>query len=204
MNPEEIAFAVRTKGLTVIDWGKSINLALINQCVEEYRSDRAALSEVERMASQTQGVAEKERIPAGPTDWSGQWSDAVEWAKNGQIYNAIIPAALYDWMDRMKMVVVEQAQQDAGMIGITKKQKFEIFVEVTDQYIGEMEDAILNNVPHIEPTHEIKRRLKLLKENKRAWAEDIFLNATLVNLAKIETVRQLAIMTAAKESQHEG
>lgn len=198
MTPEEIAYSVRTNGVGVKEWGKNMNLALIDQCVSEYRAERARLSEAERLSSQTQGVAKKEELPSGPVDWSTQWSDAIEWAKNGQIHKLPILAALYDWMDSQGLVTLNP--KFPSRPGVTDKQKREIMLHVGGLYVAELEAVILNQNPYIYPLWEVKRRLNLLRTNNRAWKKDYALNATLTNLAKIETVRQLAVMAAKLQS----
>lgn len=47
LNPDEIAYAFRTYGTTVKDWGKSMNLSLIDEPIRKYLSVRACLSEME-------------------------------------------------------------------------------------------------------------------------------------------------------------
>lgn len=54
LNPEEIAYAVRNYGLEVKDWGKNMNLSLIDKPISEYRRVRKCLSDME----------EKKQVPA--------------------------------------------------------------------------------------------------------------------------------------------
>lgn len=44
VNPEEIEYAFRNYGTTVKDWGKSMNLSLIDEVMMPYLSDRKHLS----------------------------------------------------------------------------------------------------------------------------------------------------------------
>jgi hypothetical protein len=198
MTPEEVAYSIRTYGVGVKEWGKNLNLALIDQCVTEYRNERSRLSEVERMASQTQGVAEKESLGAGPVDWSDKWIEVLESAKNGQINKVIIPAVLYDWLESRGMVKGEETE-NIYKPGITDEQKKEIMLHVTGLYVAELENVVLNGAPHIESLYECKKRLHFLKTDNTAWSKYLPLKATLTNLAKIETVRQLAMMYAKIE-----
>lgn len=47
LNPDEIEYAFRTTGTTVEDWGKSMNLNLLDKVLLPYLQNRIALSEVE-------------------------------------------------------------------------------------------------------------------------------------------------------------
>lgn len=47
LNVEEIAYAVRNYGLDIKDWGKNMNLSLIDKPISEYRRVRQCLSEAE-------------------------------------------------------------------------------------------------------------------------------------------------------------
>lgn len=48
LNPDEIEYAFRSFGTTVEDWGKAINLNLIDKVLIPYLNDRFKLSETER------------------------------------------------------------------------------------------------------------------------------------------------------------
>jgi hypothetical protein len=47
LNPDEIEYAFRSTGTTVEDWGKSMNLNLIDRVLLPYLRSRIALSEIE-------------------------------------------------------------------------------------------------------------------------------------------------------------
>jgi hypothetical protein len=47
LNPDEITYAFRNYGTTVKDWGKSMNLSLIDEPIQKYLSVRKCLSDME-------------------------------------------------------------------------------------------------------------------------------------------------------------
>src|SRR5438105_6604094 len=64
LNVQEIEYAVRNYGTTVKDWGKSINLSLIDQAIEPYLHKRAAIRKLEESAANFKQLAE----PVEPLD----------------------------------------------------------------------------------------------------------------------------------------
>jgi hypothetical protein len=48
LNPEEIEFAFRSKGTTIEDWGKAMNLNLLDKVLVPYLDNRYKISETER------------------------------------------------------------------------------------------------------------------------------------------------------------
>jgi len=63
-NAEEIAYSVRAYGNTVNNWGKDINLILIDQCLESYQRERLEASKMEEQKTPTSAP----RLPP-PSDW---------------------------------------------------------------------------------------------------------------------------------------
>lgn len=49
MNAEEMEFAFRSKGTTIEDWGKSMNLNLLDKVLGPYLNERYRISEQERL-----------------------------------------------------------------------------------------------------------------------------------------------------------
>lgn len=57
LNSNEIEFAFRSKGTIVEDWGKSMNLNLLDKVLTPYLNDRYKISEIERQ------IAYKKTMP---------------------------------------------------------------------------------------------------------------------------------------------
>lgn len=53
LNPDEIEYAFRSRSETVEDWGKNMNLGLINRILKPYLRDRYYISDMEAKIKQT-------------------------------------------------------------------------------------------------------------------------------------------------------
>jgi|GEM_PF-5507657 len=97
VNPDEVEYAFRNYGTTVQDWGKQMNLALIDQVMIPYLTRRAELSKVEEQAM------EPDPIPAPEADLSAQAME--DWCKElkgrimrGEIGYSFMPLMPYYWL----------------------------------------------------------------------------------------------------------
>lgn len=94
LTPEEIAFAMRNYALEVKDWGKYVNLQLINEPINAYRSARA---EASRFEEQKRTVTQEIEGPKD-TDWSDTWEKLIKGEITG-IYADLVPyPSIYDWV----------------------------------------------------------------------------------------------------------
>lgn len=190
MNSKEIISAIRTHGLGIIEWGKSMNLFFIDECVILYKSQRAELSKIEEWSSIEQKRAKIESEYHESVDWTNEWNNILYAAKIGQISNCWITTDLYEWLIREKV-----------MDEPTKEDKWEVIRMCAKNYIAEINDALLNG-GSTEPPYEIKRRIALLSNLEAPiWKKDTAIMSTLQTMAKKEMVRQLAIIHAANESE---
>lgn len=190
MNSKEVISAVRNNGLTIIEWGKSMNLSFIDQCILPYKSQRAELSKVEEQAAIDQKQAKTDTLPVGAVDWSNEWNNVLYAAKIGQMSNCWIVTDLYEWLIRT-----------GKMEDPTKEDKWDVVRQVAKTYLKEIQDALLSGAG-TEPPYELKRRIALLtNEQAPIWKKDTAIMSTLNVLAKREMVRQLAIITIVNEEQ---
>lgn len=169
LNPEEVAYAFRNYATGIKDWGKSMNLSLIEEPLQEYRNERRRLSELEERAKTS---AIPSQLPAGECDWSEQWESLKEQAKNGQIDEAIILTPMYDWLVRQ------------GLLTVDEDEKRWLIAECREEYARELKLAILEG-NNLYDTLAILLRPDCL--------QDPDIKARLVNMAKIKAVRQLAL-----------
>lgn len=194
INFDELEYAMRTYGVKLKDWGKALNLSLIDSCITDYLRERDEASILEeRMRSDEQRYVinpntgerklKADEIAPPPVDWSPEWEKVIEQAKNGQISDAIIIVPIYDWLRKQKIV-------DKYIPGTDR---WGIVEDCRTQFIEEMEQALatLKEKPHI--ALEKIRRLKA--DN---WQEDAEMKSLIFNLGKIETVRQIALAIAAE------
>lgn len=110
-NPDEIEYAFRNYGTAVQDWGKQMNLSLIDQVMIPYLARRAELSKLEEQKTLPAIDAPKEDL-----------SDSAmqEWLKDvrqkvcaGGYSFQLLPIMVYDWLvskGEMKLKASKKAQ----------------------------------------------------------------------------------------------
>jgi hypothetical protein len=100
LNPDEIEFAFRSKGTTIEDWGKEMNLNLIDKILLPYLHDRYQLSNTEEKLHEQ--ATRKEYDLKTSVDWRGQVEDN---------YNHFICNSKY-FRRKMHPFEYEQLEQD--------------------------------------------------------------------------------------------
>lgn len=200
-NPNEIAYAVRAHGGEVTEWGKNLNILLIDECVGRYKNDRSEISTIEEMAIAGAADGQKSIEMSKTVDWVKEWSKLVEGAKNGTIHRMFIATPIYDWLEREEKIDFEI---------YTQKVKWEILKECKNRYLEDMQMALLNPSGGQQPSHVIKDKLIKLNDidaynvggqlmSKAAWRSDSEIMSALAIMSKQEIVRQLAILEAANQ-----
>lgn len=169
LNPEEISFAFRNYALDVKDWGKSMNLSLIDSPLSEYRQRRRAVSELEESRRRDD---KEEELPPGECDWSEQWAAIKEAAKKGQLQHTIILSSIYDWLERN------------GHMNLEKDDKVELMKSCREDLILELQSGIAEGTGN-------RRLLDQVKSDEWMKAPDV--KARLVNMSKVKAVKELAI-----------
>jgi hypothetical protein len=93
-NPDEIEYAFRQTGTTVKDWGKSMNLSLIDEVMIPYLEKRFAISRIEEQ--------KKTKMIENKFDMSDQdlWNQTAILVKKGGYPFQLIPSSLYEWKDK--------------------------------------------------------------------------------------------------------
>lgn len=172
LNPEEVSYAVRNHALEVKDWGKSMNLSLIDEPIRSYRERRCAVSEFEEARKKALDASKTKELPAGECDWSEQWEQIKEGAKNGKIDNVIILTPVYDWLER------------EGLLDLDRDEKIQALRECREEYIRELAVRI----------SEGYREQDLLEATKAPdWMLREEIMPRIRNMAKIKAVRMLAL-----------
>lgn len=91
-NEEEIEYAFRNKGLDIKDWGKAMNLGLIDEVMIPYLQDRFEVSKFEEASKKQELIEEKKELTED--DWE-------EWIESMKNYSCeLIPTVAYDYLDR--------------------------------------------------------------------------------------------------------
>ena len=177
-NSEEVVYAIRRYGLTIKDWGRGVNLQLINEALLAYRDERQRASDLEERAAPISLGPGKE-LPVienlGPVDWAPEWERVKAQARDGKIEDLFVSTAIYDWL------------QKQGKINLSDAEKWELMEQCKNKYIGEIEVALLTSIR----TKTIADMLDALKND--TWKKSPDLKIRIANMAKIQAVKETAI-----------
>lgn len=123
MTPDEIRYAMRHYALGIKDWGKAVNLQMINEPLIEYRNARSEFSEME-------GKNEVSNVKQHKLSEPFDWHDTIEKLKSGDItgpFEQMVPyAAIYDWAER------------TGLFRPTNAEKWEFMEWARIEYMNEV------------------------------------------------------------------
>lgn len=178
LNSDEFEYALRTYGTKIKDWGKFLNLALIDDAICEYLGLRQHLSNLEEQKRIKD--PEIDALPAGPVDWSEEWEKLKLSARNGTIRESFIATPIYDWLLRN------------GMITVSAKERWQILEDCRQAYALEMKEALQNS-----NSKTARAKYELLVKEGNEWREDPDLWTAVINYSKRHTVKieaQNAIM----------
>lgn len=151
VNPDEFEYAFRSEGTTVKDWGKSINLSLIDEVMIPYLSKRMVISikEEQLKTKELPTVVDKEDISdRAMVEW---WKSSYKDVKDGKLKVDFIAPSLYDWKDRI------------GGINLTTKEKRQ-YLEKSVNY----RQSRLVSINDTEGTQESRNELGKFLEMKNA------------------------------------
>lgn len=126
INIDEFEYALRAYGTQIKDWGKSMNLSLIDEAIGKYTFLRRQVSEYEEKVT-----VNLPSLPPGATDWSDEWERIQEKAKVGDLDKIIITTAVYDWLDREGKINLSVKEKE----NLMDKAKAALLVEYKDQML---------------------------------------------------------------------
>jgi hypothetical protein len=108
-NPEEIEYAFRNYGCQMKDWGKQLNLALIDEVIQPYLRKRREQSVVEEHAAPPLLLSSKKEAMS---DFSMlRWlAQEIRFIKTGKPFE-LVPPALYDYLDKRGKIKVTNAEK---------------------------------------------------------------------------------------------
>lgn len=102
INLEEVEYAFRNKGLDIKDWGKALNLSLIDEVLKPYLHNRSDLSmQEEKMKSQLT-KQELEKTPSQMDD--KEWEEWLEDISKYEINK--IPCDSYEYLVRKEKISI--------------------------------------------------------------------------------------------------
>lgn len=120
VNADEFEFAFRNYGTEIKDWGKQMNLALIDEVMIPYLKKRFELSKIEEQAKVKQ-------LPNKPES-EMTMEELFETVRKNNPSIDFIPAILYDWLER------------TGKLKLTSKEKNECIQRARKYYHANMND----------------------------------------------------------------
>lgn len=100
MNLEEVEYAFRNKGLDIKDWGKALNLSLIDEVLKPYLHNRADLSMQEEKMKNQLTKEEIEKTPSQMDD--KEWEEWLEDISKYEINK--IPCDSYEYLVRKEKI----------------------------------------------------------------------------------------------------
>jgi len=172
LNIDEIEYAMREYGTQIKDWGKSLNLSLIDNALQEYLSKRRVLSEIEERTkvASAEPVQEENK----KSDWSENCEYFLSQAKVGNIDKCVIPSAVCDWL------------MDYGYLSLTVDEKFWAIEKSRLDMMSKLEhDYQMGNINRedVDKLSELKSDKETKTLPKQLWNE-------LKNEAKRECARE--------------
>lgn len=105
LNREEVDYAFRNYSSQVKDWGKAMNLSLIDEVIYSYCEVRLELSKIEEQ-EKNKSVMQIESPKEIPPMEMIEWID--EWSKKTDINVDLIPLCFYDFMVTTDMIEVSK------------------------------------------------------------------------------------------------
>jgi hypothetical protein len=97
LNFDEIQYSIRTYGTQIKDWGKSINLSLIDEAITIYLDERRRVSIIEEQKKQLPPAAAQPLTDADYLEWV---TDTETMYNKGVLSVALLPVPIYDYLDR--------------------------------------------------------------------------------------------------------
>lgn len=173
-NPDEIEYAFRNYGTGVKDWGKQMNLSLIDEVMIPYLARRFELSRLEEEKSKPVNQIEyKEDMSMEAMQ---MWFEEVkEKIKNGQISIEFISPMLYDWMDKN------------GNISKTREEKHDILIRATNYRLSKLREE-LENEDNATNRYNLSEFVRMMDNRKLEGSEASKVKILAKQICFFETV----------------
>lgn len=103
---KEIEYAFRNKGIEIKDWGKAMNLALIDEVMIPYLETRYEISRVEEQKNYPKMIEQKtELTDEEKADWICDWKSMAD------INLELIPLMFYEFLNDKKIITITADQK---------------------------------------------------------------------------------------------
>lgn len=111
VNSDEVEYALRNYGTTVKDWGKQMNLSLIDEVLQPYLEKRAQVSKVEEQKK----LPEESKEEITYETW---YAETVDQIRKGLKVD-FAPAMLYDWLKKKGRIKLTKAEGEEYLLKAT-------------------------------------------------------------------------------------
>lgn len=173
LNHEEVAYAIRKYGVDLQDWGRNVNLSLINQAVHAYRQARYVIGNLVKQYQKDVNKPQESLEMQKVADWSEAWEEVKEAAKNGYLKSKIVPVPVYDWL------------VNKGELVLSVEEKKELMQQVKEQFLTDC----LQDARKKDEQRDFYNAIRDKDFSQKKYPEYFI---RLANLAKVEAVKQLA------------
>lgn len=156
VNPDEVEYAFRNAGTTVQDWGKQINLSLIDQVMIPFIEKRFEVSRKEEQQK-------LKKLPMTIENISDMqlWDSTMEFVKRPNASVHLIPPGLYEWADKN------------GNINTSRDEKHEYMERAILVHHSELAAKYEKNPHSLETKKELNDFNKMREEKKYSIVETI-------------------------------
>lgn len=121
---EEVEYAFRMYGTTTKDWGKQINLSLIDEVMIPYLSKRSNLSKIEEQKLELPAAEVKEDISDdGMEDWLREVRKQI---KDNQTSVEFMPMVIFDWCVKNGRLEKTNTEKMEFLIKAVEKRKAQL------------------------------------------------------------------------------
>ncbi|HYE53693.1 MAG TPA: hypothetical protein VD996_02580 [Chitinophagaceae bacterium] len=107
VNAEEMEFAFRSNA-SVKDWGKAMNLGLIDEVMIPYLEKRRELSAMEETVVPAQIEHKEDTSDQAMTEW---YNETAKLVKEGRMKVSFIPLMLYEWAEKKELINPTKAEK---------------------------------------------------------------------------------------------
>lgn len=157
----EIEYAFRNKGLDIKDWGKAMNLSLIDEVMIPYLENRYDLSRVEESLNKPKTIEEKIELSIEEKqDWINEWKN------NDKREFLLIPIVFYEYLNlndyesylEKSMVYCKKEIMMRNELQSIKDRKLSEFVrQEKEGFEGEYKGRIVNMAKRISINNYFKQ-----------------------------------------------
>lgn len=185
VNAEEVAFAFRKYGSEVNNWGKDINLVLLDQIIGKYMAERREIGIIEERQSVQEDPS---RLIEPVIDWVKYAEDCYQTFLSGKKFNLRIwSAAMYDEFVRGNMIGAEswKRYQDAAI-------KWQL-----DYYGDKERQNMMSKDKYLEG--HISAKIEAILEQQEAFCETEPMAKKICILEYFKTIKEKGRKTLLKK-----